>query len=477
MIENSLNDFEIENSDFGLRRNSDCCIEFGGKCKKLEDKDHLMIEKHIKESKPHSFFILMLKKMRSESTTTKTSGLIMSIVWLIIKKRSNFADTRKRKKRLSSIPEDPDRATAKEKAASSFTPTKEQNPASFSLGPITDKKKIGGGQPKGNDNLLYLQSPEKKFDQIIYSICKIRKGIEVSNMEPVLLTKTLNYRRLDSIGSPLPVNERKPSEKLEKDDDLVLVYEDDNQKPLSIPRAISVMSDMVNPEDHEEKADHLDTSIMPLDTNHLKPEQDSYNNANDFKPMSEEGSKSSRKLGVASYSKDILLQKKSSERSQVRLPTMITNLGRSRLKSQFYLPHPDVERPKRSSHLLDLSPRAPCDSMKKGESIEKTPLTKEENVDKLETLRNKDSLKISVSQPSPKLRDFIPNNLVSTKQFLLPLESPSSYTYSGRKKGIQSSRNTDNPYLSRVKISEADSASFMFARKGSLKKGFVIKSK
>ena len=234
--------------DYFQRRYSDQYFQTGGRVKKLETLGGVMNQKQQKRIKLTS---ICFSQMKSKNLKISSQGFVKLIALLLLRFDMKLIRKlrRKNKPRLSthSLPNN-----TQDKTNPLDSPGKYQS-VNFYKDKITNKVRFKGRTDSERIISLYngeneherpQPNDEKKFDQIIYSICKIKKGYEFADFAPVLALKSPIASQFPKNSKVIPFEIKKSKfSKMQHDDKLEEHHVKDSSYELSKIKPKLVESD------------------------------------------------------------------------------------------------------------------------------------------------------------------------------------------------------------------------------------------
>ena len=375
----------ITKQQLGLRRKSDIGLISGGLITKISRIGNIITHS---EKFNQQMIGLIFGNMRSSNDKDVTRGFLLAIAWFVRIKNKSFEQYL-----VSDVRFQQTDMTFEQSAHLDMKPISlfrsEQYPDRhfrFSVFPTDKIQSLG----KSSVEKQFLVN-EKKYDQMVYNICKVRKGIEVSAVEPVL-----QYSKTNIYKSSY-VTKRTGIAKNRKEDDLELLK----------PRSVS--SEMVNPEEPlEDNTAFLHEKNQPLNTisreNTIVPRLQ-MQDMMDFETGASQ--KNSPKL-TTRQTRPTAGKNNFLNRSSSKLPTVIASMEeKSRRKSRVLLDLPEINRGLQVNQLSS-SPKETNSSVKKEFSTQQSFGQQDTSI----------KLKETYIKSAPKLRDFLLSNIVSSQKWI-----------------------------------------------------------
>ena len=426
-------DSAIDKADFYVRRNSDVGLESGGKCNKLERLGLLATQKQRLTSRLISRAMGLLSSRKPED---KVVAYAYAVSYLLIKKysgptvHSSFRKPRSRfpsltQLQIQGIDEQDFGLANRMKQQVQFAPSQQ---------PTSSERRIKlSGPTESPDNSVN----EKKYDQMVYNICKVKRNFEFAEMEPVLKSKlSKGESSKGGIDSPLKqkISKFAPAQSVFVSKKLT-----DEESSKSLPMPQTPKPNRVDSVELEEEVEILQPKVPSLET---RPALD---------PQLSNSTESVRK-NCRQPSQNPVCSIKAFYRPKDRMPTLMIKHDITR-RSRTYLDTPEVGGFGNANQLETIESGAPRQrhNQKKVTAISSQAEThpserKLTDTDKAPALQNEPGKQKPFH--IPKMKDFLHGNIISKCSLFTPTSTPRGLVHGSQ---TQRSREAD-PYLIRTNL-------------------------
>jgi hypothetical protein len=435
----------------GLRRKSDVGALSGGMVAKLVRIGNFITHT---EKFNQQMIGLIFGKLRSSSRQETTRGFILAIAWFVRVKHKYFEQcilqSNVRYQHSDLTHEQSAHLDFKQVSVFKSEQMQPERAFRFSVFP-TDKSQLLG---KSHTQRQFLVN-EKKYDQMVYNICKVRKGIEAAAVEPVLQYSKTNIIKPSFVSKRTGISKNRI---------------DEEEMDFFKPRSVS--SEMVDAEEAlEDKMSVSQEKSPPRNTASLQQTVITrLQKLDSIEFETDTPQRNSPKFTILP-ARPAAGKNSCLNRSSSRLPTVIATMEeKSRRKSRALFDLPDITRGLQLK-TLHSPPKATISSVKKEFSTQPS-LGLQETPIKLEKEKE------LCQQSAPKLRDFLLSKVISSHKWIAPHNAFKKIRGTNSQSDKQiSTRRSCNPYTMKTKISDNISSKQSIKRSILSTKDFIINIK